>query len=46
MGQPRRPEPDLGAFEAVADIEQDVFISDFKAVEFELAVSAVLLRNP
>ena len=45
MGQPRRAEPDLRDFQPVADTEQNVFVGDFKAVEFELAMAAVLLRT-
>src|SRR5262249_8637114 len=43
MGQPRRSEPDLSDFQSIADAEQHIVIADFKAVEFELAVAAVLL---
>ena len=44
MRQPRRAKPDLRAFEAVADTEQDIFVSDLKAVEFEFAMPAMFLR--
>src|ERR1700736_5152289 len=42
--QPRRAEPDLCHFESTADAEQHVLIGDFEAIEFELAVPAMLLR--
>ena len=38
-------EPDLRDFQPVADAEENVFVGDFKAVEFELAMPAVLLRT-
>ena len=44
MRQPRRPKPDLRAAQAVAILDQHVFGRDFQAVEFELAMAAVLLR--
>ena len=45
MRQPRRAEPDLRDLQAVADAEQHVVVGDFEAVEFELAMAAVLLRS-
>src|SRR5262249_41408091 len=44
VGEPRRPQPDLGDAEPVADLEQHVLVRHFEAVELELAVAAVLLR--
>ncbi len=44
MRQPRRAEPDLGDLEPVADAEQHIVVGDFEAVEFKLAMAAVLLR--
>ena len=45
MRQPRRTEPDLGDLQSVADAEQYVVVGDFEAVEFKLAMPAVLLRT-
>ena len=44
MREPRRPEPDLGDAQAVAEAHQHVLVGDFEALEDELAVPAVLLR--
>src|SRR5277367_3220645 len=40
-----RAEPDLRDLEPVADAEQDIVVGDFEAVEFELAMAAVLFRT-
>src|SRR5262249_50398780 len=44
MGEPRRPEPDLGDAQAIADVHQHVLVGHFEALENELAVAAMLLR--
>ena len=44
MRQPRRTKPDLDDLEAVAEAAEHVVVGDFEAVEFELAMAAVLLR--
>src|SRR5262245_43559961 len=44
MGEPRRPEPDLGDAQAIADLHQHVLLGHFQALEEKLAVAAVLLR--
>src|SRR3984957_12239817 len=44
VGEPRRTETHLGDAQAVAHIEENVVVVDFEAVEFELAVAAMLLR--
>ena len=44
MREPRRAEPDLRGAQAVALVHQHVFARHFEAVEFELAMAAVLLR--
>src|SRR5262249_32605820 len=45
MRQSRRAEPDLCHFQSVADAERHVLIGNFQAVEFELAMAAMLLRS-
>src|SRR6516165_5433250 len=44
VSQPRRAEPDLGHFQSITDAEQHIFVVDFEAVEFKLAMAAVFLR--
>src|SRR5262249_29178469 len=43
MGEPRRPEPDLGDAQSIADVHQHVLVGYFEAIENELAVAAMLL---
>src|SRR5229473_2141564 len=44
VGEPRRPEPDLGRAQAVADPHQHVLLRHLEPLEEELAMAAVLLR--
>src|SRR5262245_16429299 len=44
MGEPRRPEPDLGDAQPVTEAHQHVFVGDLEALEDKLAMPAVLLR--
>src|SRR5271168_2519234 len=44
MREPRRAKPDLGDFLTVADTKEHVVVGDFEAVEFKLAMAAVLFR--
>ena len=44
MGEARRPEPDLGDAQSVADLHQHVLVGHFEPFEGEFAVAAMLLR--
>src|SRR4029077_4103371 len=44
VGEPRRAEPHLHHFQTVAEAAEHVVVVHFEAIEFELAMTAVLLR--